>query len=39
MDSNTVVIEHCRNCKQHQWNTRHNEERYTSLFAEFKAAI
>ena len=26
------VIETCHNCKDHQWNTRHNEERYQEFF-------
>jgi len=39
MDNNTIVIEHCRNCKQHQWNTRHNESRYLALFSEFKTVL
>ena len=39
MDSNIVVIEYCRNCKQHQWNTRHNEAHYLTLFNEFKEAL
>lgn len=39
MSSNTVVIEHCKNCKQHQWNTRHDESKYLGYFKEFKAAF
>ena len=26
----TIVIEHCQNCDQHAWNTRHDEKKYES---------
>ena len=28
----SIIIEHCINCKNHQWNTRHNEARYKDLY-------
>jgi hypothetical protein len=27
-DVNTVYVEHCANCKIHNWNTTHNEKKY-----------
>ena len=26
------VIETCQNCKEHHWNTRHDEAKYTEFF-------
>jgi|LauGreDrversion4_2_1035121.scaffolds.fasta_scaffold503888_1 hypothetical protein len=26
--NNTIVLEVCQNCKQHAWNTRHDERQY-----------
>ena len=32
MDKKLVfVIEHCQNCSSHQWNTRHDEAKYTGF--------
>ena len=28
----TFVFEVCGNCGSHQWNTRHDEARYASMF-------
>lgn len=34
-----VEIEVCRNCKEHQWCTRHDEARYNRTYEEVVAAI
>ena len=40
MSSNPIfIIECCENCKQHQWNTRHNEEKYKHYFKMMASAI
>ena len=33
------IIEVCQNCAQHQWNTRHNEEKYNNYFKMMATAI
>jgi hypothetical protein len=39
MTDPTFVIEVCQNCHLHQWNTRHNEEKYNNYFKMMAAAI
>ena len=31
------VIETCQNCKQHFWNTRHDEQKYIDFFNKGKS--
>ena len=33
---NTFVIEVCENCRAHNWNTRHDENKYKSYAVESK---
>jgi len=33
------VIETCENCKQHQWNTRHDESKYQEFFDKGKSTM
>ena len=35
----TFVFEVCKDCKGHQWNTRHDEAKYASYFADMSAKI
>lgn len=30
------IVEHCENCRSHQWNTRHDEAKYKSFAEESK---
>tara|TARA_B110000285_G_scaffold96566_1_gene110230 strand:+ start:154 stop:387 length:234 start_codon:yes stop_codon:yes gene_type:complete len=39
MTDPTFVIEVCQNCASHQWNTRHNEEKYNNYFKMMATAI
>ena len=34
---NTFVIEVCENCKTHNWNTRHDENKYKNYAIESKS--
>ena len=27
----TIIIEHCKHCSSHGWNTRHNEAKYLEV--------
>ncbi|CAG9313168.1 unnamed protein product [Blepharisma stoltei] len=36
---NDVVIEHCKNCKAHDWCTKHEEAKYTSFYEKTRAEI
>ena len=39
-DSEIVfVVESCQNCKEHHWNTRHDESKYQEIFKKVAAAI
>ena len=31
-DDRIFVIETCENCKEHQWNTRHDQAKYEDFF-------
>ena len=31
-DENVFVIEVCQNCKDHHWNTRHDQAKYQEYF-------
>jgi len=33
------VIECCENCKEHQWNTRHDQAKYEDFFNRVASAI
>jgi len=33
------IIETCQNCKQHGWNTRHDEQKYLEFFNKVSSAI
>ena len=33
---NSIVIEHCKDCRVHNWNTRHDEAKYARYAAESK---
>jgi len=33
---NTFVIETCENCRSHNWNTRHDENKYKNYALESK---
>ena len=33
----TFIIEHCENCRTHNWNTRHDEAKYKQFAEECKA--
>jgi hypothetical protein len=33
---NTFCIEVCQNCRSHQWNTRHDENKYNQYYADGK---
>ena len=35
----TFVIEHCENCRSHQWNTRHDEAKYKQYAEESKPNV
>ena len=35
----TFVFEVCSGCKNHQWNTRHDESKYVQFFQDCSAAI
>ena len=35
----TFVFEVCADCKNHKWNTRHNEAKYQQFFADTSRAI
>jgi|JI9StandDraft_1071089.scaffolds.fasta_scaffold83677_1 hypothetical protein len=35
-NSYTIVIECCENCRSHQWNTRHDPEKYDQYFLNSK---
>ncbi|CAG9323028.1 unnamed protein product [Blepharisma stoltei] len=39
MKSNEVIIEHCKDCKTHNWCTNHDEEKYVSLCEKLKEEI
>jgi hypothetical protein len=34
---NTFVIEVCENCRSHNWNTRHDENKYKNYALESKS--
>ena len=36
MGEKVFVIEHCENCAQHQWNTRHDAAQYKAKAQECK---
>jgi hypothetical protein len=36
---NTFVIEVCENCRTHNWNTRHDENKYKNYALESKILI
>lgn len=39
-DSDIVfVVELCQNCKEHGWNTRHDEAKYLEFFKKVAASI
>ena len=33
------VVESCQNCKEHHWNTRHDEAKYIEFFQRVAQAI
>ena len=33
---NTFVVEVCQGCKSHNWNNRHDENKYNSFYAQGK---
>ena len=39
MPGKCFVIEHCENCQQHQWNTRHDASQYKSKAQEVGMTI
>jgi selT/selW/selH-like putative selenoprotein len=40
MNSDIVfVVESCQNCKEHHWNTRHDEAKYQEFFQKIASAI
>ena len=41
MNANEIyfVVESCQNCKEHHWNTRHDEAKYVEFFKKIAAAI
>ena len=40
MNSDIVfVVESCQNCKEHNWNTRHDEAKYQEFFQKIASAI
>lgn len=38
-DARIFVIETCQNCKDHQWNTRHDQAKYEDYFNRVSSAI
>jgi len=38
-DENVFVIEVCQNCKDHHWNTRHDQAKYQEYFNRVSSAI
>ena len=38
-DEPIFVIEVCQNCKDHHWNTRHDQAKYTEYFNRGKTVI
>ena len=39
MSEIVFVVEMCQNCKEHQWNTRHDEAKYNEFFKRVSEAI
>lgn len=39
LDKPIFVIEHCRDCKSHEWNTRHDEAKYVGFADSVSAEI
>lgn len=40
MNSDIIfVVESCQNCKEHHWNTRHDEAKYQEFFKKVASAI
>jgi len=39
LDELVFVIETCQNCRDHGWNTRHDENKYLEFFNKLSAAI
>lgn len=38
-DENVFVIEVCQNCKDHHWNTRHDQAKYQEYFNRGKLLV
>ena len=36
---NVIVVECCENCRQHNWNTRHDPNKYEEFFQNMSSAI